>query len=126
MSRKRKLSGIPFVDRFRARRAIKGAGKAVKKVEHAIKDARHAIDAAKEKADVTDRVSITSAANAVEQHLETTLCPVRSSGGGSDPCDDAKADCRKKVGANLKGPVSKKFRGAWEGCVTAAGCDPND
>lgn len=124
MARKH-LSGIPFIDRFKARRAIKGAGKAVKKVEHAIKDARSAIDTAKEKADVTDRVSITNAANAVEQHLETTLCPVRS-GGGSDPCDDAKADCRKKVGANLKGPVSKKFRGAWEGCVTAAGCDPND
>lgn len=124
---KRALSGIPFIDRFKAKRAIKKASKEVKRVDRAIKDARDAIDTAKDKADVTDRVSIVNNASKVEQDLNTMLCPRGSggsAGGEADPCDDVKTDCRKKVGAKLKGPVPAKFKGSFDACVEAEGCEP--
>lgn len=125
MARK-KLSGIPFVDRFRARRAISKAKKEIKKIGKVIDRTRKVIEDAKKKADVTDRVSIVNDASAVEDQLEKTLCPIKPGGSGGDPCDEVRNDCRKKVGANTRGPVAKSFRQAWEGCVTKEGCDPND
>jgi hypothetical protein len=122
---KRHLSGIPFIDRFKAKRAISKAKKQVKKVDRAVKDARDAIDRAKDKADVTDRVSIVNSASEVERNLDTMLCPRGAGGGeGGDPCKEVKADCRKKVHANIKGPVSSKFKGAYDACVEAQDCEP--
>lgn len=126
---KKRLSGIPFIDRFKARRAVAKAKKEVKKVDRAIKDARDAIDTAKDKADVTDRVSIVNSASEVERNLDTMLCPRSAGGGGAgDECDKVKLDCRKKLGLSLKGPASDKKKGITKqmfiDCVEAEDCEP--
>lgn len=108
---------IPFVDKFRARRAIKSADNEIERLKDRIDRTRNKIDAAKRRADKTDSVKVVNNASELDIKLQSLLCPGGSGGGDSGADAEAARRCRTQLKLKKGGRVPNEKKAEWDACI---------